>query len=85
MHNLQIRKEGTRIPSINLSGSQPDFEFMLDHCKDHVMLIQEHLETDNMKFTAGKPWPTSKVGKEFGNLQQLLRTTKMESQADPEE
>eukprot|EP00972_Heterocapsa_arctica_P034417 5067708-Heterocapsa_arctica.AAC.1 len=28
--------------SVNLSGSQFDFEFMLDHCKDHVMLIQEH-------------------------------------------
>eukprot|EP00972_Heterocapsa_arctica_P040731 6002887-Heterocapsa_arctica.AAC.1 len=28
--------------STNLSGSQFDFEFMLEHCKDHVMLIQEH-------------------------------------------
>eukprot|EP00972_Heterocapsa_arctica_P069670 10294840-Heterocapsa_arctica.AAC.1 len=38
----QEKEEGTQITSINLSGSQFDFEFMLDHCKDHVMLIQEH-------------------------------------------
>eukprot|EP00972_Heterocapsa_arctica_P111707 16427653-Heterocapsa_arctica.AAC.1 len=38
----QGKEEGTRITSVNLSGSQLDFELMLDHCKDHVMLIQEH-------------------------------------------
>eukprot|EP00972_Heterocapsa_arctica_P041810 6164294-Heterocapsa_arctica.AAC.1 len=37
----QEKEEGTHITSINLSGSQLDFEFMLDHCKDHEMLIQE--------------------------------------------
>eukprot|EP00972_Heterocapsa_arctica_P092580 13652804-Heterocapsa_arctica.AAC.1 len=36
------RKDGTQITSTNLSGSQFDFEYMLEHCKDHVMLIQEH-------------------------------------------
>eukprot|EP00972_Heterocapsa_arctica_P098078 14469926-Heterocapsa_arctica.AAC.1 len=38
----QEKEDGTRATSTNLSGSQFDFEFMLEHCKDHVMLIQEH-------------------------------------------
>eukprot|EP00972_Heterocapsa_arctica_P035656 5247060-Heterocapsa_arctica.AAC.1 len=38
----QEKEDGTRPTSINLSGSQFDFAFMLDHCTDHVMLIQEH-------------------------------------------
>eukprot|EP00972_Heterocapsa_arctica_P072072 10643800-Heterocapsa_arctica.AAC.1 len=37
----QEKESVTRLTSINLSGSQFDFEFMLDHCTDHVMLIQE--------------------------------------------
>eukprot|EP00972_Heterocapsa_arctica_P082742 12191710-Heterocapsa_arctica.AAC.1 len=37
-----MKKKGTLITSINLSGSQTDVEYMLDRCKDHVMLIQEH-------------------------------------------
>eukprot|EP00972_Heterocapsa_arctica_P033094 4868629-Heterocapsa_arctica.AAC.1 len=44
-HNIIFKeeKEGcTFLTSINLSGSQTDFEFMLDYCKDHIMLIQEH-------------------------------------------
>eukprot|EP00972_Heterocapsa_arctica_P095353 14062810-Heterocapsa_arctica.AAC.1 len=36
----QEKEYGTQITSINLSGSQFDFDFMLDHCTDHVMLIQ---------------------------------------------
>eukprot|EP00972_Heterocapsa_arctica_P015801 2328767-Heterocapsa_arctica.AAC.1 len=36
------KEDGTIITSANLSGSQFDFEFMLDHCKGHIMLIQEH-------------------------------------------
>eukprot|EP00972_Heterocapsa_arctica_P075037 11073850-Heterocapsa_arctica.AAC.1 len=36
------KKGGTLITSINLSGSQTDVEYMLDHCKDHIMFIQEH-------------------------------------------
>eukprot|EP00972_Heterocapsa_arctica_P024940 3676075-Heterocapsa_arctica.AAC.1 len=28
--------------SINLSGSQFDYNSILEHCKDHVLLIQEH-------------------------------------------
>eukprot|EP00972_Heterocapsa_arctica_P114928 16445196-Heterocapsa_arctica.AAC.1 len=35
-------EDGTRITSINLSGSQEDFEHMLEHCTDCIMLIQEH-------------------------------------------
>eukprot|EP00972_Heterocapsa_arctica_P052266 7689678-Heterocapsa_arctica.AAC.1 len=34
--------DGSRITSINLSGSQFDFEYMLEHCKYNIMLIQEH-------------------------------------------
>eukprot|EP00972_Heterocapsa_arctica_P114587 16443161-Heterocapsa_arctica.AAC.1 len=37
----QEKEDGTIITSTNLSGSQFDFEFMLGHCKYHVMLIQE--------------------------------------------
>eukprot|EP00972_Heterocapsa_arctica_P023758 3500920-Heterocapsa_arctica.AAC.1 len=29
------KEEGTRLTSISLSGSQFDYEFMLEHCKDH--------------------------------------------------
>ena len=36
------REDGTRITTINLAGSQFDFDFMLEHCKDHVLIIQEH-------------------------------------------
>eukprot|EP00972_Heterocapsa_arctica_P045380 6699299-Heterocapsa_arctica.AAC.1 len=36
------KEDGTIITSTNLSGSQVDFEFILEHCKHHVMLIQEH-------------------------------------------
>eukprot|EP00972_Heterocapsa_arctica_P004668 692167-Heterocapsa_arctica.AAC.1 len=36
------KEEGTRITSTNLSGSQFDYESMLEHCKDHIRLIQEH-------------------------------------------
>eukprot|EP00972_Heterocapsa_arctica_P002228 320873-Heterocapsa_arctica.AAC.1 len=36
------KEEGTTLTSINLSGSQFDYDFMLEHCKDHVLLIQEH-------------------------------------------
>eukprot|EP00972_Heterocapsa_arctica_P007829 1140673-Heterocapsa_arctica.AAC.1 len=36
------KEDGTIMTSTNLSGSQFDFEFMLEHCKYHVMLIQEH-------------------------------------------
>eukprot|EP00972_Heterocapsa_arctica_P109117 16068912-Heterocapsa_arctica.AAC.1 len=36
------KQYGTRITSINLSGSQLHVEFMLDRRKHHVMLIQEH-------------------------------------------
>eukprot|EP00972_Heterocapsa_arctica_P083203 12260555-Heterocapsa_arctica.AAC.1 len=32
----QEKEEGTQITRIHLSGSQFDFEFMLDHCKDHL-------------------------------------------------
>eukprot|EP00972_Heterocapsa_arctica_P028845 4243669-Heterocapsa_arctica.AAC.1 len=38
----QEKEDGTRITSTNMSGSQFDFEHMLEHCTDHVMLIQEH-------------------------------------------
>eukprot|EP00972_Heterocapsa_arctica_P085357 12579974-Heterocapsa_arctica.AAC.1 len=38
----QEKEDGTIITSANLSGSQFDFEYMLERCKDHVMLIQEH-------------------------------------------
>eukprot|EP00972_Heterocapsa_arctica_P006874 1005071-Heterocapsa_arctica.AAC.1 len=38
----QEKEDGTQITSINLSGSQFDFDFILDHCTYHVMLIQEH-------------------------------------------
>eukprot|EP00972_Heterocapsa_arctica_P084525 12451597-Heterocapsa_arctica.AAC.1 len=38
----QEKKEGTRFMTINLSGSLFDYNFMLEHCKDHVLLIQEH-------------------------------------------
>eukprot|EP00972_Heterocapsa_arctica_P028599 4207556-Heterocapsa_arctica.AAC.1 len=38
----QEKEDGTRITSINLSGSQFDVDLMLDHFTDHVMLIQEH-------------------------------------------
>eukprot|EP00972_Heterocapsa_arctica_P016936 2500042-Heterocapsa_arctica.AAC.1 len=38
----QEKEDGTIITSTNLSGSQFDSEYMLEHCKDHVMLIQEH-------------------------------------------
>eukprot|EP00972_Heterocapsa_arctica_P036453 5365317-Heterocapsa_arctica.AAC.1 len=44
-HTLTFKEEkegATFITSIDLSGSQIDFEFMLDHCQDHIMLIQEH-------------------------------------------
>eukprot|EP00972_Heterocapsa_arctica_P075849 11188554-Heterocapsa_arctica.AAC.1 len=37
----QEKEDGTIISSTNLSGSQFDFEYTLEHC-DHVMLIQEH-------------------------------------------
>jgi hypothetical protein len=36
------REDGTIITTINLAGSQFDFDFMLEHCKDHVLIIQEH-------------------------------------------
>eukprot|EP00972_Heterocapsa_arctica_P025138 3702832-Heterocapsa_arctica.AAC.1 len=36
------KEVGTLITSINMSGSQTDVEYMLDHCKDHITLIQEH-------------------------------------------
>eukprot|EP00972_Heterocapsa_arctica_P029277 4306524-Heterocapsa_arctica.AAC.1 len=36
------QEEGTIFTSIHLSGSQFDYEFMLEHCKDHALLIQEH-------------------------------------------
>eukprot|EP00972_Heterocapsa_arctica_P014593 2150018-Heterocapsa_arctica.AAC.1 len=36
------KEDGTIIISTNLSGSQFDVEFMLEHCNDHVMPIQEH-------------------------------------------
>eukprot|EP00972_Heterocapsa_arctica_P008210 1201753-Heterocapsa_arctica.AAC.1 len=36
------KQEGTIFTSINSAGSQFDYEFMLGHCKDHVLLIQEH-------------------------------------------
>jgi hypothetical protein len=39
--------DGTRITTINLSGSLPDFEYMLDNCKDHIMMIQEHKQLNN--------------------------------------
>eukprot|EP00972_Heterocapsa_arctica_P077780 11473981-Heterocapsa_arctica.AAC.1 len=38
----QEKEEGTRFTNTNLSGSQLDFDYMLEHCTDHVMLIQEH-------------------------------------------
>eukprot|EP00972_Heterocapsa_arctica_P036632 5393035-Heterocapsa_arctica.AAC.1 len=36
------REDGAIITSTNLSGSQFDYECMLEHCKDHISLIQEH-------------------------------------------
>eukprot|EP00972_Heterocapsa_arctica_P040730 6002886-Heterocapsa_arctica.AAC.1 len=36
------KDDGTIFTSTNLSGSQFDFEFMLHHCKYHVVLIQAH-------------------------------------------
>eukprot|EP00972_Heterocapsa_arctica_P097635 14406910-Heterocapsa_arctica.AAC.1 len=38
----QEKEEGTIIMTINLSGSQFDFDFILEHCQDHILLIQEH-------------------------------------------
>eukprot|EP00972_Heterocapsa_arctica_P069604 10284726-Heterocapsa_arctica.AAC.1 len=38
----QEKEDGTRTTSTNLSGSQFDFEHMLEYCTDHVVLIQEH-------------------------------------------
>eukprot|EP00972_Heterocapsa_arctica_P007428 1085428-Heterocapsa_arctica.AAC.1 len=29
------KEDGTIITTINLAGSQFDFDFMLEHCKDH--------------------------------------------------
>ncbi len=42
------KEHGTRITSTNVAGSLTDSEYMLDHCKDHIMLLQEHwrLESD---------------------------------------
>eukprot|EP00972_Heterocapsa_arctica_P102582 15118770-Heterocapsa_arctica.AAC.1 len=58
-HKIMLKEEkegGTLVTSINLSGSQTDFEYMLDHCKDHIMLIQEHwrlkYEIEKWKSTA---------------------------------
>eukprot|EP00972_Heterocapsa_arctica_P049112 7230717-Heterocapsa_arctica.AAC.1 len=39
---MQEKEDGPRITSTNLSGSQFDLEYMVEHCTDHVMLIQEH-------------------------------------------
>eukprot|EP00972_Heterocapsa_arctica_P039754 5858326-Heterocapsa_arctica.AAC.1 len=50
-------KGGTIITSINLSGSQTDFEYMLDHCKDNVMLIQEYWRLKD-EIENGRPLPT---------------------------
>eukprot|EP00972_Heterocapsa_arctica_P038889 5730660-Heterocapsa_arctica.AAC.1 len=36
------KEDGTRITSTSLSGSRFDYKFMLDHCKDHILLTQEH-------------------------------------------
>ena len=36
------KKHGTRITTTNVAGSLPDFEFMLDDCKDHILLVQAH-------------------------------------------
>eukprot|EP00972_Heterocapsa_arctica_P066432 9803881-Heterocapsa_arctica.AAC.1 len=33
----QEKEDGTRIASKNLSGSQFDFEFMLEQCTDHTL------------------------------------------------
>eukprot|EP00972_Heterocapsa_arctica_P060575 8936067-Heterocapsa_arctica.AAC.1 len=44
MTNYTSRRKRTEHKSLaqTFSGSQFDFEFMLEHCTDHVMLIQEH-------------------------------------------
>eukprot|EP00972_Heterocapsa_arctica_P094517 13938862-Heterocapsa_arctica.AAC.1 len=41
-------EDGTRITTINVSGSQFDFYYVLGMTEDHIILIQEHwiLEED---------------------------------------
>eukprot|EP00972_Heterocapsa_arctica_P045734 6748325-Heterocapsa_arctica.AAC.1 len=35
-------KRGTKITTLNASGSQLDFDWVLENTEDHVVLIQEH-------------------------------------------
>eukprot|EP00972_Heterocapsa_arctica_P096971 14306496-Heterocapsa_arctica.AAC.1 len=35
-------ERGTNITTLNVSGSLQDFEWVLEHTEDHIVLIQEH-------------------------------------------
>ena len=41
MHKEE-KEQGTKIMTINLSGSKLYFEYIQEFCKDHILLIQEH-------------------------------------------
>eukprot|EP00972_Heterocapsa_arctica_P041475 6115390-Heterocapsa_arctica.AAC.1 len=82
--NKTEKDGGTRITSTNLSGSQFDFEFMLDQCTDHVTLIQEHWRLKEELLT----WQTLAHLKGWQGIWEpakLRKNIKMESLVDQEE
>eukprot|EP00972_Heterocapsa_arctica_P088736 13084437-Heterocapsa_arctica.AAC.1 len=75
-------EQGIIITSINLSGSETYFDYMLEHCKYHIMLIQEHWifneDVGSWKSKAFHKWG----GMEFGKLLPIRTLMMMELRVD---
>eukprot|EP00972_Heterocapsa_arctica_P115673 16449117-Heterocapsa_arctica.AAC.1 len=78
-------EDGTRITTINVSGSQCDFEYVLDVAEDHIVLIHEHWRLEEDIETSGKPVPSTKDGMKCGIRPAKLRKLKMDVLIDQEE
>eukprot|EP00972_Heterocapsa_arctica_P096435 14227076-Heterocapsa_arctica.AAC.1 len=78
-------EDGTRITTINVSGSQCDFEYVLDMTEDHIVLIQEHWRLEEDIETWRRPLPSAKDGMECGIRPAKLRQQRMEILVDQEE
>ncbi len=69
------KEEGTKMLTINLSGSIGDFEYILENCKEHIIMIQEHKQLQQ-EMKRGKAVQASEAGTESGSKRLSQRRMK---------